>query len=143
VRFGDVVSNHPAEMCGECGCIHRPGENTLCPGWRPGPFVPSPQPEMPVVGLHESSMVAKRGQLSVYPLTAIRELLATQGLAIVPAAEVTTPGERKVLEACAAFPDEVLNRAEPIPSRLRGAVYEASEQWREAMIAWREEKPRG
>jgi hypothetical protein len=33
------------QMCGECGCKHRPGENTLCPGWRPGPFVPDPTPE--------------------------------------------------------------------------------------------------
>ncbi len=32
----------PQAMCGECGCIHRPGENTLCPGWRPGPFIPDP-----------------------------------------------------------------------------------------------------
>jgi hypothetical protein len=32
----------PRAMCGECGCIHRPGENTLCPGWRPGPFIPDP-----------------------------------------------------------------------------------------------------
>lgn len=29
-----------AKLCGECGVIHRPGENTLCPGWRPGPYVP-------------------------------------------------------------------------------------------------------
>ena len=34
-----------AKLCGECGCIHRPGENTLCPGWRPGPFVPDPNPK--------------------------------------------------------------------------------------------------
>lgn len=33
------------KLCGECGVSHRPGENTLCPGWRPGPFVPDPTPE--------------------------------------------------------------------------------------------------
>lgn len=29
----------PPQLCGECGCRHYPGENTLCPGWRPGPFI--------------------------------------------------------------------------------------------------------
>ncbi len=32
----------PPLLCGECGVKHYPGENTLCPGWRPGPFVPDP-----------------------------------------------------------------------------------------------------
>jgi hypothetical protein len=40
-----VTDESVPELCGECGCQHRPGENTLCAGWRPGPFVPGPIPE--------------------------------------------------------------------------------------------------
>lgn len=28
-----------AALCGECGVTHKPGENSLCPGWRPGPYI--------------------------------------------------------------------------------------------------------
>lgn len=89
------------ELCGECGVIHRPGENTLCPGWRPGPFVPAPAdaelPEgwtfSPALG---GAFVSKREDGGRYALTItlLRALLATQGLSIVTAAE------RRMLEAC-------------------------------------------
>jgi hypothetical protein len=56
---------------------------------------PSPHPEMPE---HDDPVFPwtcpeSRDYVEI-PLSAIRALLATQGLAIVPAAEVTTPGER-------------------------------------------------
>ena len=43
------------------------------------------------VCLHESGMVAKHGQLSVYSLDAVRAALAVHGLALVPAADAPTP----------------------------------------------------
>jgi hypothetical protein len=126
------------------------GNGGPCDGCQYCKPAPSPQPEMLVVGLHESSMVAKRGQLSVYPLTAIRELLATQGLAIVPAAEVTTQppierwGFRDWMGACES--GTVFERQPQgdwvrfdAHCRLMTERYIAHT----AQLAWREEKPRG
>lgn len=80
-----------ARLCGECGCIHRPGENTLCPGWRPGPFVPTPAgPQMPEGWTFSPALggafVSKREDGGQYALTItlLRALLATQGLSVVP-----------------------------------------------------------
>jgi hypothetical protein len=71
------------KLCGECGAIHRPGENTLCPGWRPGPFVPDP-PERAII----------------YPINitlgAVRRALAYHGLHVVSEAD------KRVLDACSA-----------------------------------------
>ena len=72
---------------------------------------PSPQPEMPE-GFEEfwSMGVWRYVRLDGHGLSVddMRALLATQGLAIVPAAEVTTPGERKVLEACEGLDEGAL-----------------------------------
>ena len=34
------------QLCGECETLHRPGENTLCPGWRPARTVLDNQPRV-------------------------------------------------------------------------------------------------
>lgn len=88
----------PQLMCGECGCIHRPGENTLCPGWRPGPFVPDAKaPEMPTEQWAvECCHVIGDGAHYLEPRVLqrlVRIQLAMQGLYIVSEAD------KRVLEA--------------------------------------------
>lgn len=48
-------------------------------------------------------------------------------------ADVPTPEERRIIKASLAFPDEALAH-QPIPSRLRGAVSDASYEWTEAVL---------
>jgi hypothetical protein len=100
-------------MCGECGCIHRPGENTLCPGWRPGPYdgprpgepAPSAEAETPTEQWAvECCHIIGDGAHYVEPRVLqrlVRTQLMMQGLAIVPATAAQPPSaeERKVLEA--------------------------------------------
>ena len=93
-------SRQPA-LCGECGVIHRPGENTCCPGWRPGPFVPSPQPEMPEGWVKIATAQSERtiaGDVWM-PLVALKVALAAQGLHVIDAKQ------KAVLDAMAAVPD--------------------------------------
>lgn len=65
-------------------------------------FVEGPAPHMQLLRIYNHAKPYGHVDL---PLSVLRTLLATQGLAIVPAAEVTAPAERKVLEAMAAVPD--------------------------------------
>ena len=105
------------EYCRKCGCdVFECGGNVTGVCIRKP--APSPQPEMPEGWVWNAyrrefscstPAIRLRGLNSVaVSLEELRALLATQGLAIVPAAEVTTPGERKVLEACEGLDEGAL-----------------------------------
>lgn len=80
-----AAEREPA-LCGECGAIHRPGENTLCPGWRPGPFIA----DEPTVDFHGIARISVKG---------LKLLLAKHGLHLV------TDADLEVLKAAYAFGD--------------------------------------
>jgi hypothetical protein len=85
-----------ADECWHCGGVHSTSE---C--FKPAP---SPQPEMPegwecVTGEDGALFFINEGLKRVLTMSRIKSLLATQGLAIVPAAEVMTPAKQAVLDA--------------------------------------------
>jgi hypothetical protein len=64
----------------------------------------------------------------------MRELLATRGLALVPAADVVTPEERAVLDASLAFPEHALGSTATIIGMPRKQLSDLCWRWEQAVL---------